>query len=117
MMNLFNFLKKNVLFTGFTFLFFSLTQTHALYVDLPTNNFKYIQPDINLDISTISKGPVTVNSTETFDIFNHELKAFTSLTAVIIQLESISVSAEGKGDCFGSLPPSLRDLIDSSVLV
>ena len=69
-------------FISLAIIAFSFLTGNAFYVDLPTDNFRYINPDIKWNIDAVSKGTVVVNNTATFDAFNNELKAFTSLTGI-----------------------------------
>ena len=107
-------------FISLAIIAFSFLTGNAFYVDLPTDNFRYINPDIKWNIDAVSKGTVVVNNTATFDAFNNELKAFTSLTGIDDLFESLRGATEYKNtlDQLKQLPcASPGALIDSSWII
>lgn len=107
-------------FISLAIIAFSFLSGNAFYVDLPTDNFRYINSDIKWNIDAVSKGTIVVNDTATFDTFNNELKAFTSLTGIDDFFESLRGAKEYKNtlDQLKQLPcASPGALIDSSWII
>ena len=99
-------------------------QAHALYVELDTNNFKYI--DLNLkhehlpNFNLFSRDAIIVKSALTYEEFNNELADFANLREIEDLFESVKGAAEYKRilDQLKQLPcASPAALIDPSWLI